>query len=49
MEGKDIDDLRNESAVRFDIYEAVKILCFGYMEEVMCNGNYIILNPLFNF
>ena len=37
------------SAERFDIYEIVKILWFGYMQEVVCNGDYIILNSLFNF
>ena len=37
------------SAGRFDIYEPVKILWFGYMEEVVCNGNDLILNLLFNF
>ena len=37
------------SAGRFDIYEAVKVLWFGYMEEVVCNGDDLILNPLFNF
>ena len=24
-------------------------LWFGYMEEVVCNGDDLILNPLFNF
>ena len=37
------------SAGRFDIYEPVKVLWFGYMEEVVCNGDDLILNPLFNF
>ena len=27
----------------------MKVLWFGYMEEVVCNGDDIILNPLFNF
>ena len=50
MEGeKDTDDLRNEFAGRFDIYEPVKVLWFGYMEEVVFNGNDLILNPLFHF
>ena len=40
MEGKDTDDLRNEFCW--------EVLCFGYMEEVVCNGDDIILNPLFN-
>ena len=25
------------------------MLWFGYMEEVVCNGNDLILNPFFNF
>ena len=37
------------SAGRFDIHEPVKVLWFGYMEEVVCNGYYLILTPLFNF
>ena len=37
------------SAGRFDIYEPVEVLWFGYMEEVVCNGDDLILNPLFNF
>ena len=37
------------SAGRFDIYEPVKVLWFGYMEEVVCNRDDLILNPLFNF
>ena len=43
MEGK------TSSAGRFDIYEPVKVLWFGYMEEVVYNGDDLILNPLFNF
>ena len=27
----------------------MEVLWFGYMEEVVCNGDDIILNPLFNF
>ena len=27
----------------------MKVLCFGYMEEVVCNGDDLILNPLFKF
>ena len=27
----------------------MKVLWFGYMEEVVCNGDHPILNPLFNF
>ena len=27
----------------------MKILWFGYMEEVVCNGDDLILNPLSNF
>ena len=37
------------SAGRFDIYEPVKVLGFGYMEEVVYNGDDLILNPLINF
>ena len=37
------------SAGRFDIYEPVKVLWFGYTEEVVCNRDALILNPLFNF
>ena len=32
-----------------DIYEPVKVFWFGYMEEIGCNGDDLILNPLFNF
>ena len=31
------------------IFMHVKVLWFGYMEEVVCNGDDLILNPLFNF
>ena len=27
----------------------MKVLWFGYMEKVVCNGDDLILNPLFNF
>ena len=27
----------------------MKVLWFGYMEEVVCNGDDLILNVLFNF
>ena len=27
----------------------MKVLWFGYMEEVVCNGDDLILNPLFKF
>ena len=37
------------SAGRFDIYEPVEVLWFGYMEEIVCNGDDLILNLLFNF
>ena len=37
------------SAGMFDIYEPVEVLWFGYMEEVVCNGDDLVLNPLFNF
>ena len=26
----------------------MEVLWFGYMEEVVCNGDDLILNPLFN-
>ena len=37
------------SAERFDIYEHVEVLWFGYMKQVVCNGDDLILNSLFNF
>ena len=40
---------RTSSAGRFDINEPVKVLWFGYMEEVVCNEDDLILNPLINF
>ena len=49
MEGKDTDDLRNEFCGRFDIYEPAKVLWFGYMKEVVCNRDDLILNPLLKF
>ena len=27
----------------------MKVFWFGYMEKVVCNGDDLILNPLFNF
>ena len=27
----------------------MEVLWFGYMKEVVCNGDDLILNPLFNF
>ena len=27
----------------------MKVLWFGYMKEVVCNGDDLVLNPLFNF
>ena len=27
----------------------MKVLWFGYMEEIVCNRDDLILNPLFNF
>ena len=27
----------------------MELLWFGYMEEVVCNGDNLIMNPLFNF
>ena len=32
-----------------DIYEPVKELLFSCMDEVVCNRDDLILNPLFNF
>ena len=29
--------------------EMILYVKFGYMEEVVCNPDYVILNPLFNF
>ena len=40
---------RTSSAGRFDIYEPGKVLWFGYMKEVVCDGDDLILNSLFNF
>ena len=37
------------SAGRFDIYEPVKVPCLSYMQEVVCNGDDLIFNSLFNF
>ena len=37
------------SAGRFDIYEPVMVLWFDYMEEVVCDRDNLILNPLFDF
>ena len=31
------------------MYEPVEVLWFGYMEEFVCNGEDLILNPLLNF
>ena len=42
--------IRGTSSVgRFDIYEHAKVLWFGYMEEIVCNRDDLILNALFNF
>ena len=27
----------------------MEVLWFGYIDEVVCNGDNLILNPLFNF
>ena len=48
MEGKYTDDLRR-FAGRFDIYEPVKVLWFGYIEKAVFNRNNLILNPLLYF
>ena len=37
------------SAERFDIYKPVNVLWLGYMEEVVCDRDDLLLNPLFNF
>ena len=37
------------SARRFDICEPVKVLWFGCMDEIVCNGDDLILNALFDF
>ena len=37
------------SAGSFEIYERVKVLWFSYMEEVVCNGDDLILTSLLNF
>ena len=37
------------SAGRFDIYEPVKVLWLGYIEEVVCNRDDLIFKLLFNF
>ena len=31
------------------MYELVEVLWFGYMAEVVCNRDDLILDPLFNF
>ena len=33
----------------FDFYEPVKVRWCGYMDEVVCNGDDLILNSLFDF
>ena len=40
--------LKTSSAGRFDIYEPVKLLWFGYREVVVCDRDDLRLNPLFN-
>ena len=37
------------SAGRFDIYEPAKVLWFGCMEEIVCNGEDLILDASFGF
>ena len=37
------------SARRFDIYKPLKVFCFGYMEEIVCNRDDLISNTLFHF
>ena len=41
--------LETSSAERFDVYELVNVLWFCDMEEVGCDGNDLVLNPLFKF
>ena len=36
-------------AGRFDIYEPVKVLWFGNMEEIACNRDGLVFNSLFDF
>ena len=33
----------------FDFYEFTKISRFRRMKKIMCNGDYFVMNPLFNF
>ena len=49
MEGKGTDDQWNEFCPWFDIYEPMKVLWFCYMEEIVRNRVYLILNALFDF
>ena len=37
------------SAGSFNIYEPAKVLWLGYMEEIVCNRDDLILNALFDF
>ena len=37
------------SAGRVDIYEPTKVFWFGCMEEIVCNGDSLILDALFDF
>ena len=37
------------SAKWLDIYEPAKVHWFGYMEEIACNRDDLILNALFDF
>ena len=36
-------------ARRFDIYEPAKVLWFECMERIVCNGDDLILNAVFDF
>ena len=49
MEGKGKDDERNEFFWRFNIYEPVKVLWFGYMKQTVYNRDVLIWNALFDF
>ena len=40
---------RTISAGRVDIYEPAKVLWFGCLEQIVCNGDDLILDALFDF
>ena len=49
------EELRGDRSASLSLVEGlifmspVKVLWFNYMEEVVCNGNDLLLNSLFNF